>query len=117
MTRRGHTVQSVLWLSVLALLNADAAVGESLPPLRPILPTDSLLIVSPHPDDESLCCGGIIDSARRLGARVAIVWITYGDGFKWDAMVVEERTCDRAPPATRISRCAVVARRAPQQQR
>ncbi len=48
-------------------------------------------MVSPHPDDESLCCGGLINSARRLGASVSIVWVTLGDGFKWDAMVVERR--------------------------
>ena len=61
------------------------------PSLRPIVAGDSLLIVSPHPDDESLCCGGIIHAARSAGARVAIVWVTNGDGFKWDAMVVERK--------------------------
>jgi len=63
--------------------------APDLPLMQPIASTDSVLVVSPHPDDESLCCGGLIDTARRLGANVAIVWITYGDAFKWDAMVVE----------------------------
>jgi LmbE family N-acetylglucosaminyl deacetylase len=70
--------------------------SEHLPALREILPADSLLIVAPHPDDESLCCAGIIHAARKVGARVAIVWITNGDGFKWDAMVVERRLRPRA---------------------
>jgi LmbE family N-acetylglucosaminyl deacetylase len=83
------------WL-VLALLSTNAFADETLPGLRPILPHDVLLIVAPHPDDESLCCGGIIHAARDVGARVAIVWVTNGDGFRWDAMVVEKRIRPRA---------------------
>jgi len=56
--------------------------------MTPITAADSLLIVAPHPDDESLCCAGLIHQARRAGAKVAIVWVTNGDGFRWDDMVV-----------------------------
>jgi len=52
---------------------------------------DVLLVVAPHPDDETLCCAGVIQHARAAGARVAIVWITSGDGFELDAHVVERR--------------------------
>jgi LmbE family N-acetylglucosaminyl deacetylase len=52
---------------------------------------DVLLVVAPHPDDETLCCAGAIQRARAAGARVAIVWITSGDGFELDAHVVEHR--------------------------
>jgi LmbE family N-acetylglucosaminyl deacetylase len=84
------------WLLVLAMLCGEVAADAAFPPLRPIVATDSLLIVSPHPDDESLCCGGLIHSARRVGAKVAIVWVTNGDGFKWDAIVVEKKVRPRA---------------------
>lgn len=70
--------------------------ADPIPPLRPIVTGDSILVVSPHPDDESLCCGGLINSARRIGASVSIVWVTLGDGFKWDAMVVEKKLRPRA---------------------
>lgn len=50
---------------------------------------DRVLIVSPHPDDESLCCGGLIQRALANGARVAIVWVTAGDAFELDALVTE----------------------------
>ncbi len=83
-------------LCVWALSCAFACAKDAFPSLRPILPGDSLLVVAPHPDDESLCCGGLIQSARASGARVAIVWITYGDGFKWNAMVVERKLRPRA---------------------
>jgi LmbE family N-acetylglucosaminyl deacetylase len=52
---------------------------------------DVLLVVAPHPDDESLCCAGAIARARARGARVALVWITSGDAFELDAHVVEHR--------------------------
>jgi LmbE family N-acetylglucosaminyl deacetylase len=53
--------------------------------------TDVLLVVAPHPDDETLCCAGAIQRAHAAGARVAIVWITSGDAFELDAHVVEHR--------------------------
>lgn len=65
-----------------------AGARAALPAMAPIRAADSLLIVAPHPDDESLCCAGLIHQARQAGAKVAIVWITNGDGFRWDDMVV-----------------------------
>jgi LmbE family N-acetylglucosaminyl deacetylase len=53
--------------------------------------SDVLLVVAPHPDDETLCCAGAIQRARGVGARVAIVWITSGDAFELDAHIVEHR--------------------------
>ena len=70
---------------------AVARSGEELPLLRPILPADSVLVVAPHPDVESLCCGGLIHAARLAGAHVAVVWITNGDAFRWSAMVAERK--------------------------
>jgi LmbE family N-acetylglucosaminyl deacetylase len=52
---------------------------------------DVLLVVAPHPDDETLCCAGAIERARAAGARVAVVWITSGDGFELAASLAEHR--------------------------
>ena len=52
---------------------------------------DHVLVVSPHPDDETLCCAGQIQQAREAGAEVFIVWLTSGDGFKV-AAALSERT-------------------------
>ena len=38
------------------------------------------LVVAPHPDDESLGCGGLIAEAARLGETVHIVVVTDGAG-------------------------------------
>jgi LmbE family N-acetylglucosaminyl deacetylase len=52
---------------------------------------DSVLVVSPHPDDESLCCAGVMLRALAQGARVSIIWVTGGDSFELDARLVEKR--------------------------
>jgi LmbE family N-acetylglucosaminyl deacetylase len=57
---------------------------------------DRVLVVAPHPDDESLCCAGILQRARANGAVTAVVWITSGDGFTFDAMLVEHTLWPRA---------------------
>ena len=42
-------------------------------------PNDRILILAPHPDDEVLACGGIIQEAKRLNLPVKICFVTYGD--------------------------------------
>src|SRR5690242_7448135 len=44
-------------------------------------PGDRLLIIAPHPDDEALAAGGVIQRAIARGARVRIVVLTDGDAF------------------------------------
>jgi LmbE family N-acetylglucosaminyl deacetylase len=56
----------------------------------PINSATSLLVVSPHPDDESLCCAGVIQRVLSAGGRVGIVWFTSGDGSELDLLVVEK---------------------------
>jgi LmbE family N-acetylglucosaminyl deacetylase len=86
------------WLACFLLVTGvgEALAQPAIPPVRPIVAGDTVLVVAPHPDDESLCCGGLIHAARSAGARVAIVWITLGDAFKWDAIVVEKKLRPRA---------------------
>src|SRR5215469_11119249 len=59
--------------------SALLAWGASAAVLTPIDAGTSLLIVSPHPDDETLCCGGVIQRVVRAGGRVTVVWLTSGD--------------------------------------
>jgi LmbE family N-acetylglucosaminyl deacetylase len=49
----------------------------------------SLLVVAPHPDDESLCCAGVIQRVLHAGGHASIVWVTSGDGSELDLLVVE----------------------------
>ncbi|MEO6968160.1 MAG: PIG-L family deacetylase [Rhodanobacteraceae bacterium] len=51
----------------------------------------SLLVLAPHPDDESLATGGLIQRALERRARVRIAWITDGDNNPWPQRALERR--------------------------
>ena len=38
-----------------------------------------LLIISPHPDDESLGCGGLIGKCKKEGAEILLLYISVGN--------------------------------------
>jgi LmbE family N-acetylglucosaminyl deacetylase len=52
---------------------------------------DRLLVVAPHPDDESLACGGLIQRAVAAGADVCVVIATRGDANPWPQRWSERR--------------------------
>jgi len=99
-TKGGFSLRSwtLLLISAFAAAHFAAATGTaSVPPklstpasFLPITPATSLLVVSPHPDDESLCCSGVIQRVLKAGGRVSIVWLTSGDGSELDLLVVEK---------------------------
>lgn len=55
--------------SVMNQLAQDAA---------PLLGQNRILVIAPHPDDETLGCGGLILQARELGRQVRIVIVSDG---------------------------------------
>ena len=61
----------------------------ALPAAAPFRAGQRVLMLSPHPDDETLCCGGMIQQAQAAGAQVYIAWMTAGDGFEFDAALTE----------------------------
>lgn len=65
---------------------ATTAPASALPPLEA---ATVLLVVAPHPDDETLCCAGAIQRVLQAGGRVSIVWLTSGDGSPLGSLVVE----------------------------
>ena len=68
-------------------------------------PGASVLVVAPHPDDEAIGAGVLIQRAVQLGARVMIVFITDGDNNPWPQRAMERRigigAVDRERWATR----------------
>lgn len=50
-------------------------------------PTDRVLVLAPHPDDEILACGGVIQQALARHLPVRVVFLTYGDNNQWSFSV------------------------------
>lgn len=71
-----------------------ACIGPASADNTPALPTldanTSLLVVAPHPDDETLCCAGAIRRVIEAGGHVSIVWITSGDGSALSMLFTEK---------------------------
>ncbi len=58
---------------------AAPAFAQAPEPLRPFTAADRVLVVAPHPDDETLGAAGAIQAARAAGAAVKVVYLTHGD--------------------------------------
>jgi LmbE family N-acetylglucosaminyl deacetylase len=50
-----------------------------------------LLILAPHPDDECLGTGGVIQQALAKGAKIKVIFITNGDNNPWPQRYLEKR--------------------------
>ena len=42
-----------------------------------------IAVLAPHPDDESLGTGGLIQQALAAGAEVRVIFVTDGDNNPW----------------------------------
>src|SRR5690348_9461070 len=54
-------------------------------------PNASLMVLAPHPDDESLAAGGLIQRALARGARVSVAFVTDGENNPWPQRALERR--------------------------
>ena len=79
----------LLPLLIAALGRLAVAATVPSPPIPEINARTSLLVVSPHPDDETLCCAGLIRRVIAAGGRASIVWLTSGDGSELDMLLIE----------------------------
>jgi LmbE family N-acetylglucosaminyl deacetylase len=59
-------------------------------PLR-LTGSDRLLIIAPHPDDESIAAGGLLQIATAAGAALRVLVLTDGDNNPWPQRWVEKR--------------------------
>ncbi|GHF33906.1 LmbE family N-acetylglucosaminyl deacetylase [Deinococcus metalli] len=71
------------------VFDRSSARVAALPAATPFRAGQRVLMLSPHPDDETLCCAGMIQQAQAAGAQVSIAWMTAGDGFEFDAALTE----------------------------
>jgi len=56
-----------------------------------LTPNDRILVLAPHPDDEVLGCGGILQKAVARGLPVRVVFMTNGDSNEWSFLAYRFR--------------------------
>lgn len=75
--------ENLILVSLLALLTSLLATqGLAAPTLDTLhlQPNERIVIIAPHPDDEVIACGGLIQAALSLNDQVVVVYVTSGDG-------------------------------------
>ncbi len=76
-------IATICIVLALRIRNANSSQGvDSLAVADYLTYGRRILIVSPHPDDETLGCGGLITNIKRNGGDVRVVFLTNGDGFR-----------------------------------
>jgi LmbE family N-acetylglucosaminyl deacetylase len=86
---RSLALPLVLALALTLTLPFTRAFGASATGIPAIDSQTSLLVVSPHPDDETLCCAGVIRRVLAAGGHASIVWLTSGDASELDLFFIE----------------------------
>ncbi len=81
---------------LLALATAAGAYHRhaghhALPGWRAAGPGDRVVVLAPHPDDEILGTGGVLQRARARDATVRVLFLTSGDGFRAAAVRLARR--------------------------
>jgi LmbE family N-acetylglucosaminyl deacetylase len=69
-------------LTLAVVLASYIQAGEDPLPVATVVSRSTrLLVISPHPDDETLGAGGLIQRVLDAGGAVKVVFMTSGDGF------------------------------------
>jgi len=82
----------LLFLPACATLKPAQPIPETkIQELEPFKKGERILILAPHPDDESIACAGIIQRALKSGAKVKILYLTNGEHNEPAFIVYEKR--------------------------
>ena len=82
---------------LLPLVFAPATAGAPSPEPIEVSHAERLVVVAPHPDDETLGAGGLMQRVLASGGSVRVVLVTAGDGYV--EAVVHETGQPRPAPA------------------
>lgn len=80
-----------IYLIALALSLSEICFAEEIKAIPEFIQDDHVLILVPHPDDEAIGTGGLIQKALNAGAKVKIVCYTNGDNNELSFIVYEKR--------------------------
>jgi LmbE family N-acetylglucosaminyl deacetylase len=84
-------MKRILWAALLILFIFSFARAAEISKMPAIAPADRILILAPHPDDETIACAGIIQAAIDAGAQVRVVYLTNGEHNQFAFIVYEKR--------------------------
>ena len=87
----------------------------AVPPARSRLLMDlnRTLVIAPHPDDESIAAGGLLQRAIAAGGEVRVVVVTDGDNNPWPLRYLKKKAADhRCRSRGMGQRCAARSRAA-----
>ncbi len=79
---------AVTWI---VICNAKESFVSKTPETLTLTQQDRILILAPHPDDEVLGCGGIIQRATKMNLPIKVVFLTYGDQNQWSFILYRKR--------------------------
>jgi LmbE family N-acetylglucosaminyl deacetylase len=81
----------IYFICLFLLLGCGVVFSQDAKELEPILPSDRILILAPHPDDETIGCAGVIQAALKKHAEVKVVILTNGDSNEFAFIAYEKR--------------------------
>lgn len=91
---RCRTMRPLLLLVVAIVLSsalADRLYAGVIVPFETITKDDRILVLAPHPDDETIATGGVIQEALKVGADVRAVLFTNGENNELSFIVYKKR--------------------------
>lgn len=80
----------------LAGIYVSCAAADFLPGIETFSRKDRVLVLAPHPDDETIACAGAIQQALKAGAQVRVAYLTNGEHNELAFIVYR-----KIPPITR----------------
>jgi LmbE family N-acetylglucosaminyl deacetylase len=86
---RSKLFRAVLTLAAVLIVARDNSAAtrrphvRTIPPQPPVFSAETrVLVVAPHPDDEVLGAGGLMQQVHEAGGTVRVVYLTNGDGYR-----------------------------------
>jgi len=80
---------SVVFLII--IITRVGVFAQEFPDLEGFSGSDKVLVLAPHPDDESIGCAGVIQRAVKANAQVKVMYLTNGDHNELAFIVYEKR--------------------------
>jgi len=79
------------YIVIITFFLSHICLAQNIKEISEFVKDDRILILAPHPDDEAIATGGVIQRALKAGAKIKIVCFTNGDHNQLAFIVYEKR--------------------------